>query len=155
MNSRMEASEDGIHAVQRLCWRQGDEKLRSVGVGTGVGHGEDARAGVFQRWFDLVLEVLSVDGRSSSARARRISALDDEIFDHSMELRGVVIPSPSQFGEVPTGVRRLVPIQLHHQISHSEKEKREKRMRDRRSTGSDERGFERDEWWSPVVRRNG
>jgi len=44
----------------------GDEELRAVGVGTGVGHGEETRLGVSLLEV-LICEFLAVDGLASSA----------------------------------------------------------------------------------------
>jgi hypothetical protein len=65
-----------VLAVQMRRWRQGDEELRSVGVGSGVGHGQDASAGVLEIPGDLVLEFGSVDGLPAAASAGRIATLD-------------------------------------------------------------------------------
>lgn len=43
-----------------------DEELRPVGVGAGVGHGQDAGAGVFQGEV-LICELVAIDGLSSGS----------------------------------------------------------------------------------------
>ena len=43
-----------------------DEELGAVGVGSGVGHGEDAGAGVLEAEV-LVLELVAVDGLAAGA----------------------------------------------------------------------------------------
>ena len=43
-----DGAEDGVLAIQPGGLDGADEELRAVGVGAGVGHGEDTRAGVLQ-----------------------------------------------------------------------------------------------------------
>ena len=47
----------------------GDEELRSVGVGAGVGHGEDAARLVLQSVLDLVVEGAAVDALAALSLA--------------------------------------------------------------------------------------
>lgn len=54
----------GTYVPCRLCGA--DEELRPVGVGAGVGHGQDAGAGVFQGEV-LICELVAIDGLSSGS----------------------------------------------------------------------------------------
>jgi hypothetical protein len=55
-----------VLTVQPASGLRAEEELRAVGVRPGVGHGEDARAGVPESEI-LVLELLAVDGAAAGA----------------------------------------------------------------------------------------
>jgi len=62
-----------------------DEELGAVGVGTSVGHGEDAGAVVLELEV-LILELVAVDGLSSSAVVvGEVTALAHEVGDDPVE----------------------------------------------------------------------
>lgn len=62
-----------------------DEELRPVGVGSGVGHGEDAGASVLQDEV-LVLELVAVDGLATGAVAGgEVASLTHEVGDDAVE----------------------------------------------------------------------
>ena len=61
-------------AVQPRGDNGGDEKLGAVGVGAGVGHGEEERLVVGELEV-LVGELLAVDGLSTSALSGDVSVL--------------------------------------------------------------------------------
>lgn len=73
------AAEDGVLPVEPGGGRQRDEELRAVGVGAGVGHGDDARAGVPQLGGDLVAKLAAEYALPSSTGARRVATLDHEV----------------------------------------------------------------------------
>lgn len=58
---------------------QTHEELRSVGVGSRVGHSEDSSTREPKVRVNLISELVSVDGSSSSASACGITGLDHEI----------------------------------------------------------------------------
>ena len=65
---------------------EAEEKLRSVGVGSGVSHGEDAPACVSVGEV-LVVEFSAVDGFATSAVASgEVATLGHETWDNTMEL---------------------------------------------------------------------
>lgn len=61
-----DGAEHDVARVQPGGLDGADEELGAVGVGTGVGHGQDSGAGVLQREV-LILELGAVDGLASSA----------------------------------------------------------------------------------------
>jgi hypothetical protein len=64
-----------VLSVQPAGDNSGDEELRAVGVGAGVGHGEKTRLGVLQLEV-LVLELLAVDGLATgTVTACEVSSL--------------------------------------------------------------------------------
>jgi hypothetical protein len=75
-------AEDGVVSVQPGRGLLGDEELRSVGSGPGIGHGQPPRTVEGQRGRDLIREFVPGIAR---ARAQRVSALDHELGDHAME----------------------------------------------------------------------
>jgi len=61
-------AKDDVLSVQPAGDNSGDEELRAVCVGAGVGHGEQAGLGVLELEV-LVLELLAVDGLATGAVA--------------------------------------------------------------------------------------
>lgn len=64
--TRTDLTEDDVLAVEPRGNDSGDEELRAVGVGTGVGHGEEERSVVTELEV-LVGELVAVDGLAASA----------------------------------------------------------------------------------------
>jgi len=80
-----DGAEDAVLAIQPLGLDGAQEELGAVGVGTSVGHGEDARASVLQLEV-LISELLAIDGLATSAvAASEITTLAHEIVDDTME----------------------------------------------------------------------
>lgn len=85
-----DGAEDDVTVVQPRCLHGGDEELRSVGVGAGVGHRHDAGSGVLQGEV-LVLEFVAVDGLATSAVVvGEVSALAHEVGDDAVECGALV-----------------------------------------------------------------
>src|SRR4029434_9760077 len=80
-------AEDAVFAVQPWGRFLDDEELATVGVGSGVGHGQDARFGVLEIGIEFVLEAIS---RTAGAVAQRIAPLDHKAGDNAMKDRAVV-----------------------------------------------------------------
>lgn len=86
-------AKDGVLAVQPRRGRQRDEELTAVGVGPGVGHGQDPRARVLEVLPDLVLELVAINRRAAPARASRVAALDHKVANHPVK-HGAVVVAP-------------------------------------------------------------
>ena len=80
-------------AVEVRRAARGKEKLRAVGVGAGVGHREQELFRVSDdAVFELVVELLSVDGLTPCAIAtREVASLAHESRDHPMETRALKV----------------------------------------------------------------
>ena len=87
----------------------GDEELRAVGVGAGVGHGEHSRAGVLEVLVELVFEGVA---RPARAGALGAAGLDHEIGDDAVELQAVVEALGGEFLEIGHGPRGLVGVEF-------------------------------------------
>mmetsp|Transcript_47837 Transcript_47837/g.97364 ORF Transcript_47837/g.97364 Transcript_47837/m.97364 type:complete len:206 (+) Transcript_47837:82-699(+) len=118
----LDLTKHNVLAVQPARHDSGDEKLRAVGVGTSVGHGQQARAGV------LHLEVLvgklhAVDGLATSAvEVGEVTALEHEVIDDTVEDGALVgqrlaartntLLAGAQAAEVLGGLGHNVAVQL-------------------------------------------
>src|ERR1019366_588175 len=80
-------AEDGIAAIEAGVGNLGDEELRAVGVGSGVGVGETAGAIELDGGRSLILEfVAGIAGTG----AKGVATLNHEFGDHAMENRAVI-----------------------------------------------------------------
>ena len=80
-------AEDHVLPVQPLGLGGAEEELAPVGVGAGVGHGEDSGPGVLQGEV-LVRELVAEDGlASSSVVVGEVTSLAHEVWDHSEKNR--------------------------------------------------------------------
>jgi len=96
-------AEDDVFAVEPGGDDGGDEELGAVGVGTGIGHGEQTRFGVVSLEV-LIRELLTVDGLSSSTiTTSEVAALKHELRDDTMEL-GSLVPEALLTGAESTEV---------------------------------------------------
>ena len=64
-----------------------DKELATVGVGSGVSHGQDAGFRVLEIGIEFVLEAIS---RTTGAVAQRIAPLDHKAGDDAMKDRAVI-----------------------------------------------------------------
>lgn len=78
-------SEHDVFSIEPLGFLRTDEELRSVGIRTGIGHGEDSRTGVLL--FEILVgEFVTIDGLTAGAvTSGEITALAHEIGDHTVE----------------------------------------------------------------------
>jgi len=78
-------TEDDVLRVQPGSHDGGDEELRSIGIGTGVGHGKKKRFAVLEVKV-LICELLAVNGSSTrSVSTGEIASLEHELRDHTVE----------------------------------------------------------------------
>lgn len=77
--------EDNVLSIEPGSRGNSDEELRSVGVGTSIGHREGSGGTVLDLEV-LVFELLAVDGLSSGSIAiGEVSSLEHELRNHSVE----------------------------------------------------------------------
>lgn len=80
-----------------------DEELGSIGVLSGIGHGEESRLVVLELKV-LIWKTLAIDGLAASAvTLGEITALEHEVGDHTVERRSLVakaVLASSEFTEV-------------------------------------------------------
>lgn len=69
----------------------GDEKLRPVGIGPGIGHAERKRAVVAQVAVELVFEFASPNRLAARPIAQRVSHLHHEARNHPVHDGAVVV----------------------------------------------------------------
>ena len=87
-------SEDGVLSIEMRSRNEAEEELRSVGVGTSVGHGEDTGTVMLVNEV-LIGELSSVDGFTSGTVSNsEISTLchearDDSVPDAALEVEGL------------------------------------------------------------------
>jgi len=83
-------TEDDMLAIEPRGDDGGDEELGAIGVGTSIGHGQQARLGVGLLEV-LIGEFLTVDGLAASTVATsEVTTLKHELRDDTMELRACV-----------------------------------------------------------------
>jgi len=117
VHSGGDASEDHVLAVQPGRFGRAKEELASVGVGAGIGHGEDAGSDVLLDEI-LVGELFAVDGLAAGAvAAGKVASLAHEAGNDAVE-GGPRIAEPllpgAESAEVLTGFWNDVSVQLHH-----------------------------------------
>lgn len=74
--------------------------LATIRIGPAVRHAQYSSSRVLQVRLDLVLELLAINGTSASSSASRVTALDHEIWDHTVENEAVVVAALSELREV-------------------------------------------------------
>ena len=78
-------AEHDVLAIKPLGLGSAEEELASVGVGSGVGHGEDSRSRVLEREV-LVRELGAVDGLSTgTVSGGEVTSLAHEVCDDAVE----------------------------------------------------------------------
>lgn len=85
-----DGAKNDVTVVQPRSLHRGDEELRAVRVGTGVGHRHDAGPGVLQGEV-LVLEFVAVDRLAAGAVVvGEVAALAHEVGNDAVECRALV-----------------------------------------------------------------
>eukprot|EP00534_Pseudo-nitzschia_fraudulenta_P011629 CAMPEP_0201215244 /NCGR_PEP_ID=MMETSP0851-20130426/188858_1 /ASSEMBLY_ACC=CAM_ASM_000631 /TAXON_ID=183588 /ORGANISM="Pseudo-nitzschia fraudulenta, Strain WWA7" /LENGTH=251 /DNA_ID=CAMNT_0047504689 /DNA_START=202 /DNA_END=958 /DNA_ORIENTATION=- len=91
INSVEDLSEDDVSAIQPGGFDGGDEKLGSIGVGSGIGHAQVHGPFVLQIEI-FVLEFASVDALSSATVVHsEITTLDHEVGNDAVESASLVV----------------------------------------------------------------
>jgi len=80
-------TKDGVEVVEPGGGGQGDEELRAVGVGTGVGHG-DRVVGVGQAGVEFILKDVA---RAAAAGAEWVASLNHEVVNQTVKDQAVVV----------------------------------------------------------------
>src|SRR6266851_5352457 len=81
-------TENRVLAGEPLCGRYGDEKLRAIGIGAGVGHGQ--LAGLVEAVRRALGFVFKLIARASETCACWVATLDHEIGNHAVKDGAVV-----------------------------------------------------------------
>jgi len=106
---------DHMLAVQPASCLQGDEELRTIGVGASISHGQDTRSSMLLLKV-LISKLLPVDALATgSVAASEVSGLAHEVRDHPVE-DGAFVAEPllprAQSTEVRGSLRSDIIIQL-------------------------------------------
>lgn len=117
-----DGSEDAMLAIQPGGLDGAEEELRSVGIGSSVGHGQDTGSSVLEGEV-LIGEFLSVDGFSSSSVALgEITSLAHEVGDDTVKggsLEAKALLSSAQGTEVLSGLGNNIGSQFHDDAAGS------------------------------------
>mmetsp|Transcript_62401 Transcript_62401/g.71567 ORF Transcript_62401/g.71567 Transcript_62401/m.71567 type:complete len:201 (+) Transcript_62401:2354-2956(+) len=85
------SSENNMSTIQPGGNNGGDEKLTSVGVGSSIGHGQESGLGVLQAEV-FIFEFVSINRfTSSSVSSGKVTTLDHEVGDDSVEGRSLEV----------------------------------------------------------------
>jgi len=117
-------SEDNVLSVQPCGLDSAQEELRSVGVRSGIGHGENTWSRVREGEV-LISELGSVDGlAASSVTGREVTSLahkfrDDTVKSGSLEVKGLsglshTLLASAQATEVFRGLGSSISLKLHN-----------------------------------------
>jgi hypothetical protein len=108
-------AEDDVLAIEPAGHDGGDEELRTVGVGTSVGHGQKTGAGVLLLEV-LIGELVTVDGATTgTVAAGEVTTLEHEVGDDTVEGRALVtlaLLTVAELSEVLSGLGDNVVVQL-------------------------------------------
>ena len=106
-----------VFAIEPRSLLRADEELRSIGVGSCVGHRQDSRSSMLQREV-LIGKLVSVNAFATSAIASgEITTLTHELLDDSVEFGALVSESllaSAKSSEVFHSLGAHVISQLHH-----------------------------------------
>jgi len=102
-------AEHGMLSIEPRAGDVGDEELRTVGVGTRIGHRENARAGVLQRGVEFIGKFVAWAAGTGAVWA---SCLNHEVRNDAMELQAIVEALFDEVFKVLDGLGGLVRKQL-------------------------------------------
>ena len=101
-------TKDRVAVVQPGSEGRGYEKLTAVGVGAGIGHGQNAFFGKAEAGIEFVLKFATPEGLPTSAGACGIATLNHEIRNDPVENNAVIIALFDQSAEVFHSFRGLI-----------------------------------------------
>lgn len=108
-------AKDNVFAIQPGSLDSAQEELGTIGVGSSIGHGQDARASVTQGEV-LIGKLLAVNGLPACSIAiSEVTTLTHEVGDHTVEAAALVTEAllPSAQGtEVLSSLRHDISTQL-------------------------------------------
>lgn len=97
---RSHFTEDRMAVVEERGRRGGDEELRAIGAGTGIGHRENPWLVVAQFGMEFIGELVAWTTASGFGR---IATLEHKTIDHAVKRDVVVIPTTRQIEEIGAG----------------------------------------------------
>ena len=116
-----DGAEDGVLAIQPSGLDGADEELGAVGVGAGIGHGEDSGASVLQGEV-LISELLAVDGLATgTVAASEVTSLEHELGDDAVEGGAGIteaLLASAESAEVLSGLGGNIGAELHDNATH-------------------------------------
>lgn len=99
----------GMLSIEPRAGDVGDEELRTIGVGAGIGHRENARTGVLQRGMEFIGKFVAWAAGTGAVWASR---LNHEVRNDAMELQTIVEALCGEVFKVLDGLGGLVRKQL-------------------------------------------
>jgi hypothetical protein len=111
-HSTINTTKDGMLAVQPRRRFDNDKELRPVGIGTGIRHGDDAGARVFEIAGNFVFKLALVNGFATPSRAGGIAALNHKVANDAVKYRAVVVAGVGERGNIVAGARSVLVIQF-------------------------------------------
>lgn len=112
LHAALDPPKNRMLAIQPRRWCKSDEELRAICVGSRVGHAEDTCARMLQCWRDLVLELLAINGFSTSTGACGITALDHKVRYYAVKYEAVEVVALRKGREVLACFGRMVVVKL-------------------------------------------
>lgn len=86
-----DVSEDTMLPIEERCiLSRHDEELRAIGIATSICHRDDSTL-VCERTIELILEGTEPERLAPSACPSRITSLDHEVSDHTMEYNPIIV----------------------------------------------------------------
>lgn len=109
---------DGMFLIKPAAGIHRDEELRAIHVGLAwISHTKDAPVVELQPGVELVYERMAVYALASLPCACRVTRLNHEVFNNSVEDAFVIVTFEAQLHEIPASFRRLTAPKLDLDIS--------------------------------------